>query len=475
MTNLYKNLTQLSYMRGSQNYSERTRFDVNYNSWRKKLSKPHQPFRNWIKLYKTPWICFCDVSIFCLYLLFALYHQKGAISFTLDFSDTMKAYFLKDIDFPSSPLGISVGVGQIYFYEDLQSIFNASFERLFAFPDSFPCAYPFLINGDLTLDLLLDANHTKYSFTSDQLDLAYKILEDNTPDFESISLSLTYHILVTNVYHDTRLSVDCLIEFKHDFDTDTIFMYLSHTRFQEKYDFTDAGSILTSLSHSIPISISLLNLISIVLIITETYKLYRYCYEKTISSGRDPLDKFRSKFDYWNIYALITNLVSIVSSIFYLFYGQNVEVDVPPILYLLSSASFMHSLLLIRYLRLNPSTMLIIRVFYKSAVKIVLFLIGCFPVFLGALCFGNCIFGPYTENFATGMQGSAFLFCVMHGDSIKDFYDCQVQQYDVNYYVGFISASFWVLFSLLIMFNITISIVQETMSVEERNLRMKKK
>jgi len=58
----------------------------------------------------------------------------------------------------------------------------------------------------------------------------------------------------------------------------------------------------------------------------------------------------------------------------------------------------------------------------------------------------------------------------MHGDSILDFYNALVIQNDVNYWIGYLYATGWVLFSLTIIYNITISIVQEVMAVEEYKL-----
>jgi hypothetical protein len=158
--------------------------------------------------------------------------------------------------------------------------------------------------------------------------------------------------------------------------------------------------------------------------------------------------------------------MSIAACVMYMINGRDITEDVPPILYVLSAATVCHSLLLVRYLQLKPSTMLIVTVFYKSAVKIVQFLVGCLPIYIGFLAFGVCFFGHLNEYFATALEMAIFLFCSMHGDSLRDMYDDTIVQSDMSVYVGFVFVSLWLAFSLLIMFNITISIVQEVLEVE---------
>jgi hypothetical protein len=152
----------------------------------------------------------------------------------------------------------------------------------------------------------------------------------------------------------------------------------------------------------------------------------------------------------------------------YLMVGRDIKAPVPPILYVLSAASVLHSLLLIRYLRLKKSTMLIMSVIFRSSWKVLQFLCGCLPIFFGFHAIGICFFGHLSEYFATGMEMAAFLFCSMHGDSLRDFYDNTMVQNDMSVYVGFLYVSLWLAFSLLIMFNITIAIVQEVLKVETK-------
>ncbi|EAX92741.1 hypothetical protein TVAG_334440 [Trichomonas vaginalis G3] len=436
--------------------------------------KPHHIFGNWNRYFKLPYICFLEVSLFCSYFLFTLFHQKGAVAFTLDFSKSLSSFFLKDIRIHNPPAGITVGVGQIYYHKDLSAVINTSLQRFFEFPVSFPCAYPIIVNdnGNVKIELK-NGTEIDLEFNENNIEQTSNIIKRYFQYFNKITESCIYHVQVAHQVQDTRMNLEVFVEFTHDYDTDTIFMDLSHTRFQEKFDLTSQNSILSTFDFSIPIFIGILNICALIIMGNQTYNLYRYCYAKATDSGQRPFDVFWKKFDKWDLFALLTHIVSIAASIMYILVGQDIEETIPPIVYLMAASSFLHSMLLVRYLKLKPSAFLILMVFYNSAIKILQFLVGCLTVFIGFLCFTNCIFGHLSENFATAMQGSAFLFCTMHGDSLKDFYDTMVLQYDINYYFGFFTATFWILFALSILYNITISIVQEMMSIEEYKLAHK--
>lgn len=270
--------------------------------------------------------------------------------------------------------------------------------------------------------------------------------------------------------HDSQMNLEVAADFTNDPETDTLFLDLSHTRFQEKVDMSPE-SVLVSLDDTVPLMIVIFNCVQLLLMMRFFYNLSVYARDRASRTGLTFREVLFKKFDGWDLFAVLAYLMSIVACIMYIFVGKNIEEEVPPILYVMACAACLHSLLMIRYLKLKESTMLIMTVFYKSAIKILQFLIGCLPIYLGFLAFGICFFGHLDANFASDMQAASFLFCVMHGDSIKDMYDSVIIQNDMSVYVGFIYTSCWLAFSLLIMFNITISIVQEVMTVETYKLQ----
>jgi hypothetical protein len=428
--------------------------------------KPHRVFANWATYFSLPWVCFIDIGTFCLWILFAYYHQTSTIAFTLDFSQTISTFFLDDIELPDTPLGIPVGNGQIYYQSQFESILNVTCARFFLFPDSFPIAYPFLgaSTGNLTINLF-NPTAIVVPFNATSTSDAAASVTPYVESFYTVTAVLPYHIQVTGETQDARLGLTISATFRHDNDTGTIFMQITHTRVQEKFDL-NGETLLVNLDYSLPVLIIGLNFAGICCLGRYAFRMGGFAVRKGKADGWDWRHVFWKKFDKWSFFAFVTHALSISACTMYIIKGREITEDVPPTLYVLSAATVCHSLLLIRYLQLKASTMLIVTVFYKSAVKIVQFLAGCLPIYIGFLAFGVCFFGHLNEYFATALEMAIFLFCSMHGDSLRDMYDDTMVQSDISVYVGFVFVSFWLAFSLLIMFNITISIVQEVLEVE---------
>ena len=112
--------------------------------------------------------------------------------------------------------------------------------------------------------------------------------------------------------------------------------------------------------------------------------------------------------------------------------------------------------------------MIMVNVLYKSLIQLLQFLLGCLPVYLGFWIFGMCFWGHLSEIFASPLTCASYLFCVMHGDSILAFYNNVIIQNDYSPYFGFFYGTLWVIFGLILMFNITISIVQAVLNHETK-------
>ena len=428
--------------------------------------KPHKVFLNWKRHYIIPWICFLDFAVFVLYILLAVFHQKSTIAFTQDFSKAIFDYFLEDINLPDPPGGIPIGVGQIFFVDDFKFIFIGMCTRFFTFDQSFPVS--FVIDSLNTVDLelfLQDSETITRQFTESEIDPILDQICNEIHRFKKVTVSANYHIQVSKSQYDYRMSLLIKCSFSKDLRTDTIFMDIEHSRIQEGAEIIEVNVTLY-LFYTLPFLIIVLNVIAIIVFAKSTFSLYRYAKHRSLDIGIPQKEIFWNKFDKWDIFSVITHSISIASSIMYILVGQDIKKDIPPFLFVIALATLFHSFTLIRYLKLNPSTNLIIHVLMTSTVQIMQFLVGCLPIFFGFWAFGICFFGHLNEAFASPLQCAAFLFCVMHGDSIKDVYDAVIIQNDMSPYVGFVYTSLWVAFSLLLMFNITISIVQEVLTVE---------
>lgn len=291
-------------------------------------------------------------------------------------------------------------------------------------------------------------------------------------DFQKVSVSMSYHLQITGRISDSMINLEIISDFERDIRTDTIIYDIYHTRFQEKIaSLLKVGTALYTFNYSLPIVILLLNIFAIFRLIKEAiYDLFAYSKQKSDEVGQLPSFIFSKKFDKWAIYAIFTHFTSIVAMVLYIFIGQNIGQKVPPINIFLSSAAFNHCILLIRYLNLKDTTFLVITVLYKSSLILLKFLLGCLPFFFAFWAFGICFFGHLSFIFASPLQCASYMFCVMHGDSILAFFDNTIIQNDYSWELGFFYSALWVMFSLLLVFNITISIFQDVLRQENAKL-----
>ncbi|OHT16275.1 hypothetical protein TRFO_13280 [Tritrichomonas foetus] len=447
------------------------RFLSHFHGEQRKGTKPHHAFRNWSRFFQLPWFCFLDIAVFCLYFLFASYHQNSSISFAHAINHAITEYFLDDVEITEAPIGIPIGKGQIFFIDDFLSISDQTNIKFFNFSKRFPITYPILGSSNTKMSILLQ-NDTVEDFSLTEFDVPSILVYPYLDYFSTISISMVYHIQIESQIQDSRLALEITITFSKDPRTETIFMNLRHTRFQEKYSIS-ASTILNMLNYSIPIIIMILNFIAIFTLFHNVKNLIKYTKIKAFDVGLKAKDMFKSKFDNWNIFAFISHFYSILASITYLIKGQDIEEEVPPVLYIMALATFLHSILLIRYLSLKESTILVINVLFKATIILLQFLLGCLPIFAGFWAFGICFFGHLSIEFASPMQCASYLFCVMHGDSILGFYDSTIIQNDYSVYLGFFYSSIWLAFALLLMFNVTISIVQDVLKDERAKLEEK--
>lgn len=457
-----------------EDISDKTKFIASSHRSQRSNLKPHRLFRNWSRFYKFPWICIFDIGVFVLYIFLSVYHQLSTITFTQDFSDAIKNYFLGEIEIPDVPKGIPIGSAQIYFVDDFKNIFLILTNKIFEFENSFPAALVITTEEKANLHVdYINGSSEDVDFTKNNTEDIMQMINDNVYNFEKIELSKLFHIEIIKDEADNKMILQIIADFVKDDKTNTIFMDISHSRINDKL--TIDRSLLKNFYVSLPMVIIFMNICAIIIVVISIVSLIRYSKIRANEIGLKQSDIFWSKFDKWGIYTIITHSVSLASSILYIFVGQDIEKDLPPFLYVISLAALLHSILLIRYLKLINSTKIIIHVLIKSTVQIFQFLVGCIPIYLGFWAFGICYFGHLTENFATPLQSAIILFCVMHGDSIKDMYDSTIIQNSMSPYIGFFYTSLWVAFSLLLMFNITISIVSEILTIETYKSQNKRK
>lgn len=434
-------------------------------------AKPHKDFKNWYKYFKLPWFCFLDLSVVILYLIFAYFHESSSVVFAHDLAQAIDKFFISDLDVSSPPIGIPLGDGRIFFIDDFINIIDNVSSRLFEFPKTFPILHPIQISTKVQMSITLDNLKETLNFDINQLESsnASKYVIPYIEVFSSVSVSMTYHLMFASEIQDTRINLRIFANFVKDPRTDTIWVTVSHTRFQEKFHIS-LNMLFDIASYSIPICIAALNLILILITIYNIVDLINFSKSKSSKVGSKATFIFWHKFDKWNLFTLFSHSFSFITCILFIFIGQDIEQELPPICVLLSISACCTSLLLIRYLRLRKSIMLVIEVLYKSLIELIQFLVGCLPIFFSFWVIAICYWGHLSEEFASPLQAASYLFCVMHGDSILGFFDSTIVQNDYNPYFGFFYSCLWVSFSLLLMFNITISIVSDVLDRESEKI-----
>ena len=427
--------------------------------------KPHKVFRNWTQGYRIPWLCFIECAMLICYLLVGYINEHLENDFTIDFTKIVDDYFLSDYDFDDPPEMSNSWVGRIYFKEQFIEIAQSTGNRLFEFPESLPLAYPFESQDAFYIEVVtIGGEELVVPFTKENLTLVTPFVNAFVDNFAQLVMTMKYTIQLSED-GDNRLEMSVIGEFTRDTDSDQIILDFYHTRIPHKSDSTT--NFMTAHVQSIfPALLILFGLISIILTIVHTQEVYNYVKEKAESNFQRTKTVFWEKYDKWNLFSLVCNVITVVSCVLYIIYGEMFKDQLPFTNVLMGVSSFLHCFLLFRYLRQKPSTMIIVNVIFSAAVTFLQFLVGCMIIFAGYLVLGCSLFGTFCVNFATFTQGAVVLIAVIHGDSIQDMYDTIMVRADIPWWCGFIYMSGWVFFSLTVMFNISISIFEESLTVE---------
>lgn len=445
---------------------KRKRLNFNY--------KPYYPFRNWLHGHLFPYICFLECFIMVIYFFIGLVHQRSESNFTIDFTKAVDDFFLNNGDFGDPPELSNSWSGKIYFKKQFLDISNTTAYKFFEITKVLPTKFPFTSVGNLQAEILTIGGGTLITeYTEENVSKFSDITKSLITVFSQITLSMKYNIeeIIEDNSRDIKLTI--FGQFTRDTDSDQVNLDFFHTSepISEQFRFRDIWSKNQTI---LPLAVSICSSIVVILTISNLYTSYRFALEKE-KKNYDIKSKFWMKYDKWSFFSLFVNCINIISNIYFMIYGRKYVESLPPSVVLLSISSSLHCFLLIRYLHQKPSTMLIVNSIFNAGKTLIGFLIGCMVIFAGYLVLGCCLFGSSSSNFSTFTQGSVFLIAVVHGDSIQDLYDSITIRSDVSFYYGFIYMSIWVFFSLTIMFNISISIFEESLTKEINSQKKKDK
>ena len=140
-------------------------------------------------------------------------------------------------------------------------------------------------------------------------------------------------------------------------------------------------------------------------------------------------DKY-SKFQFWTTICLLGNMIQIFGSCVAISYPDNI-LDIESIL--VGLGCLMAFFNVARYIEFNSTNFSIFYDVVNRAFPIVLrYLGGVFPIFLGFLFFGMCVFWK-SERFANPSISMYSLFSIIQGDNI---YDTFQNLKGINFFIG---------------------------------------
>ena len=432
--------------------------------------KPHKTFQNWTVGYRIPWICFIEIAMMISYLLIGYLNELDKNDFTIDFTKVTDKYFLSGYDFDEPEELSNSWVGRIYFKEKFIEIAQSTGDRLFSFPESLPLSSPFTSNDVFNVEVVTIGGEVfDVAFDRENKTLVTPFANAIVDIFAQMIMSMKYRIQVSSVDQEEQRYIEISIigEFTRDTDSDQIILDFYHTRIPHD---ENGGSYRTTLDGDLqfifPFMIIIFGVIAIVLTLFHTREVYYYSKEKAERNFQRISAVFWTKYDKWSLFSLFCHTFTVISCILFIIYGHLYTDQLPFTNVLMCLCSSLHCFLLFRYLQQKPSTMIIVNVIFNAALTFLQFLVGCMVVFAAYLILGCSMFGTSCVNFATFTQGAVVLIAVIHGDSIQDLYDSVMTRSDVPWWCGFVYMSVWVFFSLTIMFNISISIFEESLTRE---------
>ncbi|KAH0798821.1 G-protein-coupled receptor family protein [Histomonas meleagridis] len=146
--------------------------------------------------------------------------------------------------------------------------------------------------------------------------------------------------------------------------------------------------------------------------------------------------------------------------------GQILHDTAPWPLFILALASFLQSILLIRYLQLRPATLVVVRMISSAIVTLLQFIVGCMPFFLGFVIFGVSWFGWYSPLMSSSRQVAKLLVAASYGDYLLDGYDGLTDGSDKPKIIPSAYLTVWIFNGLGIWFYIVLAILHAALFKE---------
>ena len=445
---------------GGARDSGRTAFYIRNKPRMGRKLRPHKIFQNWTTGFTVPWVCFLEIAIMIIYFIVGLFHQEDAVIFTRDFAIGIDDFFLSAM-FTDDEGKVPDQV-PIYLKNDMVDVVANISRNFFKFVDEFPCANEFRSDNTFNFTLVTASGRVhREVFTEENVSAVEGIVESYIDDLQRLTMTCLYVMRMTVNNLDEELDLRLKADFQVE-QTNIITLDFTHNRIPHlpNWYWTNKQD---SPFITFPLGIAVGAGLCIIITLYHISAVFRYTKIKAQRNFQRHAAIFWRKIDKWALSSILVHSMSIIASIWYTFEGRDYAASVPVAMVLMAVSCTMHCMLLIRYLCEKETTMLIVNVLYHAITRIAQFLIGCFIICAAYLVFGYCLFGTYNENFDTIIGGARSLIAVIHGDSIQSMFDTAAIRPDISKWAGIIYWAVWVFFSLTIMFNISISIFQDSL------------
>lgn len=440
----------------------------------KKYIKANKIFGVWIKKYSPPWLFFLEFAILLLFIFLSIAVQQITIPFFQDFGKAVDNYFLEGYEISEDTQTDSYGERRIYSQTDFLDIFNSTVYRFFDFAATFPCSYQLTQSTNLTISVVfIDENgleqENSFKITNENKQEASEISEKYITSFLSFDLYMLFTIELPKDFHQV-LSAGVISSFDNFERTGIILWDNGHERSSSQLE-DSLKNTTTNFIMSVSITIVTFLIVCIILQLYSIYRLYVYSKVKAAKERVTPFSYFKMTINYWEPVTVLINTNSLVSMLIYLFLGQSISENLPWPYFILSWASFFHPFIIFRYLQLNPSTFIVVRMIANASITLMQFLVGCLPFFFAFLVLGVSCFGWYSPIFCSTRQGAKLLIASSYGDYLLDGYDGLTDFADKDEIIPSIFLTIWIFNGLGIWFYVVLAILQAALIKEVHKAR----
>lgn len=422
----------------------------------KKHVKSYNIFPHWVKHYSPPWLFFIEFAVLILFFVLAFSVQATTIPFFQDFGAAIDDYFLQGHEISEDEQDDSYGDRRIYTKPTFMDVIEETVYRFFQFSSNFPCSYQINQTTNLSLQITIKSQKELFfSFTKDQINQAVKTIEKYIDDFSRVQIKMTFQI-ISDKLNGQILDTGVISTFDNYQGTGIILWKSGHERSTQQI-----SSQISNLEHNLSNTLSIVIIIFLVFgIIFQSMalgSLYQYSKAKAKVERTKPSTVFKQKLDPWEPTTLVLNILSCLSMIVYIFFGQSVNETLPWPHFLVAFASFIHAFILFRYLILRPSTLIVVRMLKNASLTLVQFVVGCSPFFAAFLVFGVCWFGWYSPLMSSSRQAAKILIASSYGDYLLDGYDDLVDYGDKPAIIPSTYFTIWIFNGLGIWFYVVLA------------------